>query len=31
MTRHLDKLASVGAVFAAAACPICFPKLALPY
>jgi hypothetical protein len=29
MTRHLDKLASVGAVFAAAACPICFPKLAL--
>jgi mercuric ion transport protein len=29
MTRHLHKLASVGAVFAAAACPICFPKLAL--
>jgi mercuric ion transport protein len=29
MTRHLDKLASVGAMFAAAACPICFPKLAL--
>jgi hypothetical protein len=29
MTRHLDKVASVGAVIAAAACPICFPKLAL--
>jgi hypothetical protein len=26
---HLDKLGSFGAVVAAAACPICFPKLAL--
>jgi hypothetical protein len=29
VTKHLDKLGSAGAVFAAAACPICFPKLAL--
>jgi hypothetical protein len=29
MTKHLDKLGSTGAVIAAAACPICFPKLAL--
>ena len=29
MTKHLDKLGSAGAVIAAAACPICFPKLAL--
>ena len=29
MTQHLDKLGSVGAIVAAAACPICFPKLAL--
>jgi hypothetical protein len=28
MTKHLDKLGSTGAVIAAA-CPICFPKLAL--
>ena len=29
MTKYLDKVASVGAPIAAAACPICFPKLAL--
>ena len=29
MTKHLDKLGSSGALIAAAACPICFPKLAL--
>lgn len=29
MKAYLDKLASFGAVAAAAACPICFPKLAL--
>lgn len=29
MKAHLDKLGSVGAVVAAAACPVCFPKLAL--
>ena len=29
MTKHLDKLGSAGALIAAAACPICFPKLAL--
>ena len=29
MTTHLDKLGSAGALIAAAACPICFPKLAL--
>lgn len=29
MKLHLDKFGSVGAVIAAAACPICFPKLAL--
>lgn len=29
MTKYLDKLGSVGALIAAAACPICFPKLAL--
>ena len=29
MNRYLDKLGSVGAVIAAAACPLCFPKLAL--
>src|SRR5215510_11572459 len=29
MTRYLDKLGSFGSVVAAAACPICFPKLAL--
>lgn len=29
MKGHLDKLGSFGAVLAAAACPICFPKLAL--
>jgi mercuric ion transport protein len=26
---HLEKLGGVGAVIAAAACPVCFPKLAL--
>jgi mercuric ion transport protein len=26
---HLEKIGSIGAVIAAAACPICFPKLAL--
>jgi mercuric ion transport protein len=26
---HLEKIGSVGALIAAAACPICFPKLAL--
>jgi hypothetical protein len=29
MKSYLDKLGSFGAVIAAAACPICFPKLAL--
>lgn len=29
MRAYLDKLGSIGAVVAAAACPICFPKLAL--
>ena len=29
MNSYLDKLGSVGAVIAAAACPVCFPKLAL--
>ena len=29
MKPHLDKFGSIGAVIAAAACPICFPKLAL--
>jgi hypothetical protein len=29
MAKHLDKFGSFGAVVAAAACPICFPKLAL--
>lgn len=29
MSRYLDKIGSVGAIIAAAACPICFPKLAL--
>jgi len=29
MKPHLDKFSSVGAVIAAAACPVCFPKLAL--
>ena len=29
MNPFLDKLGSVGAVIAAAACPVCFPKLAL--
>ena len=29
MKLHLDKLGSVGAIVAAAACPLCFPKLAL--
>jgi mercuric ion transport protein len=29
MKAYLDKLGSSGAVIAAAACPICFPKLAL--
>lgn len=29
MAKYLDKLGSIGAVVAAAACPICFPKLAL--
>lgn len=29
MPKHLEKLGSVGAVVAAAACPICFPKLAV--
>lgn len=29
MRIHLEKIGSVGAVIAAAACPICFPKLAL--
>lgn len=29
MRAHLDKIGSVGAVVAAAACPVCFPKLAL--
>jgi len=29
MKKHLDKLGSAGALIAAAACPICFPKLAL--
>src|SRR5688500_12811313 len=29
MKAHLEKLGSIGAVAAAAACPICFPKLAL--
>ena len=29
MKPYLDKFGSVGAVIAAAACPICFPKLAL--
>lgn len=28
-TRGLEKIGSIGAVVAAAACPICFPKLAL--
>src|SRR5712691_1940112 len=29
MKAHLEKAGSVGAVIAAAACPVCFPKLAL--
>ena len=29
MKPFLDKLGSIGAVIAAAACPVCFPKLAL--
>lgn len=29
MKPYVEKLSSVGAVIAAAACPICFPKLAL--
>ena len=29
MKTHLEKIGSLGAVIAAAACPICFPKLAL--
>lgn len=29
MKTHLDKIGSIGAVIAAAACPVCFPKLAL--
>ena len=29
MKTHLDKIGSIGAVIAAAACPLCFPKLAL--
>lgn len=29
MKAHLEKLGSIGALIAAAACPICFPKLAL--
>lgn len=29
MANHLEKFGSIGAVVAAAACPICFPKLAL--
>src|SRR3989441_12314977 len=29
MKTHLEKIGGLGAVIAAAACPICFPKLAL--
>lgn len=29
MKTYLDKIGSLGAVVAAAACPLCFPKLAL--
>lgn len=29
MAKHLDKFGTFGAVLAAAACPVCFPKLAL--
>ncbi len=29
MKTHLEKIGSLGAVIAAAACPVCFPKLAL--
>jgi mercuric ion transport protein len=29
MNSPLDKIGSIGAVIAAAACPICFPKLAI--
>ena len=29
MRIHLEKVGSIGALVAAAACPICFPKLAL--
>jgi mercuric ion transport protein len=29
MAKHLEKVGSIGAIVAAAACPICFPKLAL--
>lgn len=29
MRNYLDKLGTAGAIVAAAACPICFPKLAL--
>jgi mercuric ion transport protein len=29
MAKHLEKVGSIGAVVAAAACPVCFPKLAL--
>jgi mercuric ion transport protein len=29
MKAHLEKVGTIGAVAAAAACPICFPKLAL--
>ena len=29
MKVHLEKFGSIGAIVAAAACPVCFPKLAL--
>jgi len=29
MKTHLEKIGGIGATIAAAACPICFPKLAL--
>ena len=29
MKTHLEKIGSLGALIAAAACPICFPKLAI--
>jgi hypothetical protein len=28
MKTHLEKIGSFGGVIAAAACPVCFPKLA---